>query len=193
MQRIQKNDLKEMNTCFSLQDPVTLPLNAQNVTVTSTFILDDQRNLSLARTEFFDKSSAVTYTLKTYAGVVETAGRKAQGFTVESMDGTVKIPLPIVIEYNEIPNNRSEIPTPEAVYHHHHLRQIRDKIPALEPAVDVTLLLGRDIIRAHNGRERYNGPHDAPYAQKLDLGWVIIGDVCTGGAHQTSTVSTMKT
>ncbi len=32
-------------------------------------------------------------------------------------------------ECNEIPNNKSEIPMPEATCHRHHLRQIADKIP----------------------------------------------------------------
>lgn len=41
------------------------------------------------------------------------------------------------------------------------------------------LLLSRDIIRVHKVW-KLNGPHDVPYAQKLDLGWVIVGDVCLG-------------
>lgn len=160
-------------------------------------ILDDQSNVSLARSQFFDmfgiKGAAVSYTLKTCAGMVQTAGRRANGFTVESVDGETNIPLPTLIECNEIPNNRSEIPTPEAAYHHHHLRQIANKIPPLDPDADILLLLGRDIIKAHKVRKQHNGPHDAPFAQKLDLGWVIIGDVCIGGAHKTNTVSAMKT
>ncbi|XP_074469284.1 uncharacterized protein LOC141754250 [Sebastes fasciatus] len=160
-------------------------------------ILDEQSNVSLARSEFFDmfsiKGAAVPYTLKTCAGMMETAGRKAHGFTVESTDGKINMPLPILTECNEIPNNRSEIPTPEAAYHHHHLRQVASEIPNLDPAADILLLLGRDIIRAHKVRKQHNGPHYAPYAQKLDLGWVIIGDVCIGGVHKTNTVSAMKT
>lgn len=27
-------------------------------------------------------------------------------------------------------------------------------------------------------REQYNGPGNMPYAQRLDLGWVIVGEVC---------------
>ncbi|XP_062422700.1 uncharacterized protein LOC119214058 [Pungitius pungitius] len=160
-------------------------------------ILDDQSNASLARSEFYEmfniRGEAVSYTLKTCAGMVETAGRKACGFTVESIDGKMNMALPTLTECNEIPNNRAEIPTPEAAYHHHHLRQIATEIPALDPDAAILLLLGRDIVRAHKVRKQHNGPHDAPYAQKLDLGWVIIGDVCLGGAHKANTVSTMKT
>jgi len=101
--------------------------------------------------------------------------------------------LPTLTECNEIPNDRSEIPTPEAAYHHQHLRQISTEIPPLDLDADILLLLGRDIIRAHRIRKQHNGPHNAPYAQKLDLGWVIIGDVCLGSTHKTNMVSTMKT
>ena len=55
------------------------------------------------------------------------------------------------------------------------------------------LLLGRDIIRVHKVRRQVNGPHNAPYAQKLDLGWVIVGNVCLGSAHKPHTVNTFYT
>lgn len=41
-------------------------------------------------------------------------------------------------------------------------------------------------------RRQINGPNEAPYAQQLDLGWVIIGDVCLSGAHR-PTVNSYKT
>lgn len=52
------------------------------------------------------------YTLKTCAGITETSGRRACGYTVESADGKLNFPLPVLIECNAIPNNREEIPTP---------------------------------------------------------------------------------
>lgn len=33
-------------------------------------------------------------------------------------------------------------------------------------------------------REQRNEPNNAPYAQRLDLGWVIVGDVCLGAARK---------
>lgn len=160
-------------------------------------ILDDQSNVSLARSEFFDmfglKGATVPYTLKTCAGVIEASGRRAHSFMIESLDGKVTMPLPALISRNDIPNNRSELPTPEAACHHHHLKRVTDKIPPLDPDADILLLLERDIIRAHKVRDQYNGPLNAPHAQRLDLGWVIVGEVCIGGAHNTTTVSAMKT
>lgn len=42
-------------------------------------------------------------------------------------------------------------------------------------------------------RKQLNGRDNDPYAQKLDLGWVIIGDVCLGSAHKPTEVSALKT
>lgn len=55
------------------------------------------------------------------------------------------------------------------------------------------LLLGRDIISVHKVCKQVNGPCNAPYAQKLDLGWVIVGNVCIGGVHIPTTVNTFYT
>ncbi len=38
-----------------------------------------------------------------------------------------------------------------------------------------------------------NGPPNAPFAQKLDLGWVIIGDMCLGKVHRPTLVQTYRT
>ncbi|KAL1252709.1 hypothetical protein QQF64_017402 [Cirrhinus molitorella] len=160
-------------------------------------ILDEQSNRSLARSEFFEifkiSGNSYSYTLKTCAGHTETAGRRASGYTVESVDNKISIHLPTLLECNQIPNVRTEIPTPEAAFHHAHLKHIADKIPPLDPDAKILLLLGRDILQVHKVREQISGPGDAPFAQRLDLGWVVVGDVCLGGAHRTQEVRSYKT
>ncbi|XP_040216137.1 uncharacterized protein LOC120945794 [Rana temporaria] len=160
-------------------------------------VLDEQSNRSLAKTEFFDlfgdKGSPTPYTLKTCSGVVETIGRRANNYIIESLDGKTKVTLPTLIECDEIPDDRSEIPTPEVARHHPHLVRIADQIPALDPDAAITLLLGRDILRVHKVREQYNGPHNAPFAQRLDLGWVIVGEVCLDGLHKPAKVNVYRT
>ncbi|XP_034450403.1 uncharacterized protein LOC117767006 [Hippoglossus hippoglossus] len=160
-------------------------------------MLDEQSNRSLARSKFFDffkiSGSSYPYTLKTCAGQIETTGRRACGFTVESADKGVSFPLPTLLECNQIPNNLSEIPTPTAACHHTHLKHIADVIPPLDPDTDILLLLGRDILRVHKVCEQISGPGNAPFAQRLDLGWVVVGDVCLGGAHRPLEVSSYKT
>ncbi|RXN36772.1 hypothetical protein ROHU_002657 [Labeo rohita] len=151
-------------------------------------ILDEQSNRSLARSEFFEifkiSGNSYSYTLKTCAGHTETAGRRASGYTVASVDNKISIHLPTLLECNQIPNVRTEIPTPEAAFHHVHLKRIADKIPPLDPDAKILLLLGRDILQVHKVREQISGPGDAPFAQRLDLGWVVVGDVCLGGRAQ---------
>lgn len=159
--------------------------------------MDEQSNVSLARAEFFDMfnvdNTLEPYTLKTCAGVMETSGRREYGFVVESIDKKISLSLPTLIECNAIPNNRKEIPTPEAAWHHQHLRPIAEQIPPLDPDAEILLLIGRDLLRVHKVRKQFNGKHNDPYAQKLDLGWVIVGDVCLGNTHKPAEVSVMKT
>lgn len=153
-------------------------------------IMDEQSNRSLVRSQFFDmfndQSPSAPYTLRTCAGVKPSAGRRASGYEVH-------IPLPSLIECNDIPNNREEIPTPEVALHHAHLRSVARLIPDIDPQALIMLLLGRDIIRVHKVRKQVNGPHDLPYAQKLDLGWVIVGNVCLGNVHRPLTIRTFHT
>ncbi|XP_042281759.1 uncharacterized protein LOC121906755 [Thunnus maccoyii] len=159
-------------------------------------ILDDQSNRSLARSSLFElfnvECEPYSYYLKTCSGTVEASGRRAEAFIVESLDGRAIIPLPPLIECNDILDNRSEIPTPSAARHHPHLAKVAEHIPDIDPTAEILLLLGRDVIRVHKVREQVNGPHNAPFAQRLDLGWVLVGEVCLGSAHR-QTVNTFKT
>ncbi|XP_061908363.1 uncharacterized protein LOC133653277 isoform X1 [Entelurus aequoreus] len=179
--------------CLVKVYPKTHPDRATNVYI----LLDDQSNRSLARSEFFDlfqiKGSDSPYTLRTCAGVSETSGRRATGFIAESLDGKTSVVLPTLIECNHMPDDRSEIPTPEVARHHNHLRSIAHMIPRLDPEAQILILLGRDVLQVHKVREQRNGPQSAPFAQRLDLGWVVVGDVCLGSAHKAAAVTSYRT
>lgn len=113
-------------------------------------MLDDQSNQSLAKSEFFEhfhiKSKASPYSLKTCAGIIDTAGRRADGYQIEPVYGGVSLSLPTLIECDEIPDNRSEIPTPEVACYHLHLKSIALEIPELDEKAQILLLLGHDIL-----------------------------------------------
>lgn len=160
-------------------------------------VIDDQSNRSLARSEFFDLFSLAgsdsPYTLRTCAGVTEMSGRRGTGFIAQPLDGSLSVPLPTLIECNHIPDDRSEIPTPAAAEHHSHLASIAHLIPELDPDAQILLLLGRDVLQVHKVRDQCNGPNNAPYAQKLDLGWVVVGEVCLGAAHRPKGANTYRT
>ena len=68
-----------------------------------------------------------------------------------------------------------------------HLHEIASEIPPLDPNADIHLLLGRDAPELLKVREFRNGPKGSPWAQKLSLGWTIIGQMCLdfvgGPAH----------
>lgn len=112
---------------------------------------------------------------------------------MESLDGSIVLPLPVLLECNEIPDNRSEIPTPEMISKHRHLKNIAKYIPEPDHHAPIILLLGRDIIRVHKAHKQVNGPSDAPFAQKLDLGWVVVGDMFLGKVHKPTFVGAYRT
>lgn len=85
------------------------------------------------------------------------------------MDGKVNIQLPSLLKCDSVPEDRTEIPSPEIAQHHPHLLPVVDKIQPVDHQAPILLLLGRDILRVHKVREQLNGPNNAPYAQKLDL------------------------
>lgn len=179
--------------CLVKVYPVDQPERAVKVYA----VLDEQSNRSLAKTDFFKLFNIdgylEPYTLKTCSGVMEVTGRRANNFAIESIDGTTQLPLPTLIECDMIPDDRTEIPSPEVAYHQPHLKSVASKLPEIDPNAEILLLLGRDILSVHKVREQYNGHHNEPYAQRLDLGWVIVGDVCLGMAHKSPKINVYKT
>lgn len=75
-----------------------------------------------------------------------------------------------VLECDQIPDVRYEIPTPDVASHYPHLRDIEPFIPPLNPDAQIMLLIGRDLIEAHHVLDQRIGPPNSPYAQKLPLG-----------------------
>lgn len=147
-----------------------------NMKLKTYAILDDQSIKSLAKSAFFDKFSVTenaSHTMKICAGTSEILGCRAKGFLVEYIDNSARFTLPTLIECNELPDNRAEIPTTDAAWNHTHLKPIARNLPPLDQKAEILLLLGRDIIEVHNVLEQHNGPPHAPFAQKIALGWVI--------------------
>ena len=160
-------------------------------------IIDDQSNRSLAKSEFFENfgitGQQIEYTLSSCAGQVTTSGRRANGFTIASLDCKSHLELPTRIECNQIPNMREEVPTPDVAKNHPHLLDIVDHIPPLDDESEILLLIGRDLIEAHHVFDQRIGPHNSPYAQKLCLGWVIIGETCLGKIQKPDHINVNKT
>ena len=160
-------------------------------------ILDDQSNCSLGSSKLFDffneKGPVYDYSLLSCAGRTQLSGRRATGFSVQSLDGQRTIDIPLLIECNDIPSNRDEIPAPDIIRQHPHLVDIASLIPQIDPEADILLLIGRDCPSAHHVFSQCVGPVNGPFAQETSLGWTVIGDVCLNGAHLPSQVSVLKT
>lgn len=173
------------------------PAGQREKAVKAYAVLNEQSNRSLAKTELFVLlgigAGAAPYTLKTCSGVIETSGRRARDLIVESIDGNVQIPLPTLIECDMMPDDRLEIPSAEMAHHYPHLKPVADKIPAIDPDAAILLLLSRDIRRVHKVCKQYNRPNNTPYAQQLDHGWVIVGEICLRGIHKPSSVNVYRT
>lgn len=133
------------------------------------------------------------YVLSSCAGKVTTLVRRAKSYIVESMDKSCSFLLPELIECENIPNNREEIPLPDIANRFSHLRDITSCISELRQDADIELLIGRDLIDAHHVMDHRIGSKGSPYAQKLPLGWVIIDETCLGKVHCPTIVHTNKT
>jgi hypothetical protein len=73
------------------------------------------------------------------------------------------------------------------------LKKVAEKLEPLDADSEILLLLGRDAITTHHVQKQIVGPVNSPFAQKLKLGWVVVGDMCLGGNHRPDKISVCKT
>ena len=86
------------------------------------------------------------YSLLSRSGLTEVSRQRANGYVLESLQG-YKLDLPALIECNDIPDKRTEIPMPEMARNYTHLEAILN--PPIDGDASILLLLGYDIIKAH--------------------------------------------
>jgi hypothetical protein len=58
--------------------------------------------------------------------------------------------------------------------------------------MEILLLIGCDLGDAHHVLDQKIGPLQTTYAQRLGLGWVVVGGVCLGKSHRPETVIANK-
>lgn len=108
---------------------------------------------------------------------------------MESINGQVILLLPTIIECNEIPDNRSQIPKSSVDLRYTHLKTIAHLIQEQEPKAPIIFLLDWDLIRIHKVRRQVNRLNNTPYNHKLDLVWVIVVNVCPRRMHESFSVN----
>ena len=97
---------------------------------------------------------------------------------MESQNGH-KENLPTILENENIPGDRDEIPSPDLCRRFPHLTQIADNIPEPKDDIKIILLIGRNCPEPLKVRESRNGPRGTPWAQRTDFGWTVSGQMCT--------------
>ncbi|CAC5374712.1 unnamed protein product [Mytilus coruscus] len=173
-----------------------LHVQKQNSRMRTYAIIDEQSNSSLVRGDILDyfgiEAESRQYSLSSCSGKVMMSGRRASGFVVQSLDGQ-NLELPTLIECDMIPNNRNEIPTCDVAANYQHLAPIVQFIPPLDAEAKIFLLIGRDLMQAHHVLDQKIGKPYQPYAQRLKLGWIIVGESCLDGAHIPKDANVLKT
>ena len=69
------------------------------------------------------------------------------------------------------------------------MQKIVTHLPNMDEYADILLLIGRDLGAIHHGHIQVVGPDDGLFAQRLALGWVVIGQVCLGQMHMDEDVN----
>ena len=122
-------------------------------------------------------------------------GRRISGVLAKGLNNRI-VELPTMIECDHIPQDKSEIPTPDTTKPFPHLREISTEIPPMEHNANIDILIGRDAPEVLKVRQFKNGPCGSPWAQRQTLGWTISGEMCldrVGGPVQISTCRTSVT
>lgn len=113
-------------------------------------------------------------------------------FIVSAYEET-RLQLPCILEFDDIPNNNLEISTPDVAFQHNHMRDIANRIYPIDTWRKILLLIGRDLLQVHHVMEQRIGPDKEPFAQRLPLGWTIIGNTCLSRQHIPKTANVYKT
>ncbi|XP_070577689.1 uncharacterized protein [Ptychodera flava] len=112
-------------------------------------VLDDQSNACMGDSHLFDALKIhgpdLEYELSTCSGKGELRkGRRSNRVIIESHDGKKKFSLPVLLENDNIPSDKNEIPTPDICKTFKHLKPIIDYIPEPKKNVGIHLLIGRN-------------------------------------------------
>ncbi|XP_060618498.2 uncharacterized protein [Anolis sagrei] len=111
-------------------------------------------------------------------------GRIATRFKISPFGQKASYELPDLIECSLIPRNKEQIATKEVVQAHPHLKGIQDLIPALDLETDIVMIIGADCPILFRVSNQIEGPKGSPIAQKLPLGWTVLGPVCLNKMFQ---------
>ncbi|CAB4025546.1 Hypothetical predicted protein [Paramuricea clavata] len=128
--------------------------------------MDDQSNASMISPELADlldiDSPKQKYLLTTCIGAKETKyGRRVSGLFVKSM--CVRIAkLSNLVECEQVPQDKTEIPTPTTTKRYPHLEEVSKEILPLDQEAKIGIIIGRNAPELLKVRAFKNGPKAAP-------------------------------
>lgn len=134
----------------------------------NTFISEDVCGQLEAHTE------PVKLRLSTMTGRSIVNCHRASGLKVRGYSSKECIELPPVYTREDIPLEKTSIPTKETAKAWTHLLSVADEMPDLL-GCPAGLLIGYDCVRALKPKEVVSGAEHEPYAVKTHLGWSVVG------------------
>ena len=126
------------------------------------------------------------------AGKKKDHGESVSGVVLHSMAGRMST-LPQLVKCTNIPQDKREIITPEMARQFSHLIGIAEEILAYNHKPKVEILICRDAPELLKIRESRNGSKRAPWAQRLDFGWTVSGQMCLDWVGGSAHVSARRT
>lgn len=94
---------------------------------------------------------------------INNVDMRATDFIIESFDGLFTIDVE-----NQYP----------------HLTEIACHFPPINDRAEVFFLISRDLPEPQHMQSRIIGQKGTPLAQKLALGWTLVGKICFGKVHR---------
>ena len=109
-------------------------------------MIDEQSNASMILPALLEQlgisGEKQRYYLSTCSGAHEMKlNYRAPGLFAKNLKGC-KFKLPTLVECDNIPSNKGEIPVPEKVKKFAHLRDIAEEIPPIDDQAEIHLLIG---------------------------------------------------
>ena len=134
-------------------------------------LLDDQSNAVLVKESVFERLGIEASPTNTKVSTVLNkdqliASHHVRDLEVSDYHHQKSILLPTAYTRDDLPADDSDIPTRRAASQWDHLKHIANE-------VEIGLLIGRNVPQAMK-----NEKDDEPWAERYDLGWTIIGNVC---------------
>ena len=145
-------------------------------------LLDDQSNAVLVKDSVFERlgieASPTNIRVSTVLNKDQLiASSRVRDLEVSDYHHQNSIRLPTAYTREDLPADDDDIPTRRAANQWDHLAHIAKHIPERRK-VEIGLLIGRNVPQAMKTREVVNGKDNEPWAERYDLGWTIIGNVC---------------